>query len=160
MRPGRTTGRSPATRSRVRTRASVRARAAANAALEARTHPAEHRALAALLLGAGVLHLLRPRAFDPIVPRWLPGAQRSWTLGSGVAEIAVGLAVTDPRTRRLGGLAAAGLFAAVFPANVWMAWLWRRKPWPMRVAALARLPLQVPLVAWGLRVAHAAAPRG
>lgn len=150
---------SPA-RSRVRTRASVRARAAANAALEARADPAEHRALSALLLGSGLMHLVRPRVFDSIVPRWLPGSRRTWTLGSGVVELAVGLAVADPRTRRLGGLAAAGLFVAVFPANVWMAWLWRRKPWPMRVAALARLPLQVPLVAWGLRVAHAAAPRG
>jgi uncharacterized membrane protein len=122
--------------------------------------PGEHRALAAVLLGSGLTHLVRPRVFDSIVPRWLPPSRRFWTVVSGLAEIGVGLALVDPRTRRAGGYAAAGLFVAVFPANVWMAWLWRRKPWPYRLGALARLPLQVPLVAWGLRVARAAAPRG
>lgn len=120
--------------------------------------PAEHRALAAVLVGSGVMHLLRPRVFDAIVPRWLPPSRRFWTVSSGVAEVAVGLAVADPRTRRLGGFAAAGLFVAVFPANVWMAWLWRDRPVPHRVVALARLPLQLPLVAWGLRVARSTVP--
>lgn len=122
--------------------------------------PAEHRALAALLLVSGVGHLVRPRPFDSIVPRWLPPSRRFWTTASGLAEIGTGLAVAAPPTRRAGGLAAALLFVAVFPANVWMVWLWRRKPWPYRVGALARLPLQAPLVAWGLRVSRAAAPGG
>ena len=122
--------------------------------------PGEHLPLAAALLGSGVAHLVRPAPFDSIVPRWLPPSRRFWTVGSGLAEVATGLLLLRPQTRRAGGLAAAGLFVAVFPANVWMAWLWRHKPWPYRVAAIARLPLQVPLVAWGLRVARAAAPRG
>ena len=58
-----------------------------------------------------------------------------------------------PRTRRLGGLAAAALFVAVLPANVQMARDWRDRPAPLRLAAYARLPLQVPLVVSGLRVA-------
>lgn len=122
--------------------------------------PAEHRALAGMLLVSGVGHLVRPRPFDSIVPRWLPPSRRFWTVVSGLAEIVTGLLLVRPQTRRAGGLAAAGLFVAVFPANVWMAWLWRHKPWPYVVASLVRLPLQVPLVAWGLRVARAAAPRG
>lgn len=120
--------------------------------------PAEHRALAALLVGAGAMHLIRPGQVDSIVPRWLPLPRRFWTVASGLAEIGIGVAVADRRTRRLGGFAAAGLFVAVFPGNLWMAWLWRHKPWPYRVAVLARLPLQVPLVAWGLRVARSATP--
>lgn len=123
-----------------------------------RVGPAEHRALAVTLVGSGVGHLVSPRAFDAIVPRWLPPSRRFWTVASGLAEIAVGLAVAAPSTRRVGGYAAAGLFVVVFPANVWMAWLWRRRSWPYRVGALARLPLQAPLVAWGVRVARA--PRG
>lgn len=122
--------------------------------------PGEHRALAGLLLVSGVGHLVRPLPFDSIVPRWLPPSRRFWTVVSGLAEIAVGLLLVRPETRRAGGLAAAGLFVAVFPANVWMVWLWRHRPWPYVVGALARLPLQLPLVAWGLRVARAAAPRG
>jgi uncharacterized membrane protein len=145
---------------RTASRFSARTGTQARARAEARTSPAEHRALSAMLIGSGIGHLVRPAFFDQIVPRRLPPSQRFWTLASGVAEIGVGLAVADPRTRRAGGYAAAGLFVAVFPANVWMAWLWRRKPLPYRVGALARLPLQVPLVAWGLRVARSAAPRG
>ena len=122
--------------------------------------PGEHLPLAVVLLGAGVGHLVRPAVVDSIVPRWLPPSRRFWTLGSGLAEIAVGLMLLRPQTRHAGGLAAAGLFVAVLPGNIWMAWLWRHKPWPYRVGAIVRLPLQVPLVAWGLRVARAAAPRG
>lgn len=113
-------------------------------------------ALAGLLTVTGVLHFARPRPFDKIMPRSLPGDPRTWTYVSGAAELAVAAAVIHPRTRRLGGLAAAGLFAAVFPANVRMAVDWRHaKPVP-RALAYGRLPLQIPLVWWGLRVARAA----
>ncbi|GAA2746824.1 DoxX family protein [Kitasatospora cinereorecta] len=110
------------------------------------------RLLSGLLLGAGVAHFAAPRPFDAIVPRVLPGSPRTWTYLSGAAELAVGAAIALPRTRRAGALAAAGLFAAVFPANVKMAYDWRHRPAPLRAAALARLPLQAPLVAWALRV--------
>ncbi|WP_405020973.1 hypothetical protein OHV05_32935 [Kitasatospora sp. NBC_00070] len=112
--------------------------------------------LAGLLLGAGAAHFARPGQFDAIVPRALPGEPRAWTYASGVAELALGAAVAVPRTRRLGALAAAGFFVAVFPANAKMAYDWRHRPTPQRVTALARLPLQVPLVLWALRVRRAA----
>ncbi|WP_035840393.1 DoxX family protein [Kitasatospora azatica] len=112
------------------------------------------RLLSGLLLVAGVAHFAVPRPFDDIVPRSLPGEPRTWTRLSGVAELAVGAAIAYPRTRRAGALAAAGLFAAVFPANVKMAYDWRHRPAPLRAAAVARLPLQIPLVAWALRVAR------
>ncbi|WP_037599809.1 DoxX family protein [Streptacidiphilus rugosus] len=112
------------------------------------------RLLSGLLLGMGIAHFAMPRPFDTMVPDALPGSARSWTYLSGVAELAVGAAVASPRTRRAGALAAAGLFVAVFPANVQMAYDWRHHPKPLRAAALARLPLQVPLVAWALRVSR------
>jgi len=113
-------------------------------------------ALAGLLAGSGVLHFLRPRPFDSIVPRSLPGSPRTWTYLSGAAELAVAAAVANPRTRALGGLAAAGLFAAVFPANIQMAMDCRNSSPARRAVAYGRLPLQVPLVWWGLRVADSA----
>jgi len=109
--------------------------------------------LAALLATSGVAHFVAPKPFDAIVPRALPGRPRTWTYLSGAAELAVAAALVVPRTRRLGGLAAAGLFVAVLPANVQMARDWRTRPAPLRLAAYARLPLQVPLVVSGLRVA-------
>ncbi len=110
--------------------------------------------LAALLVVTGVTHFARPQPFDRIMPRSLPGSPRTWTYLSGVAELAVATTVAHPRTRRLGGWAAAGLFAAVFPANVRMAIDWRHAPPGRRAIAYGRLPLQVPLILWGLRVAR------
>lgn len=101
------------------------------------------------------MHFVRPEPFDGIVPRALPGDARTYTYVSGVAEIAVGLALAVPRTRRIGGAAAAALFLAVFPANVQMAVTWLRSnrisP-AAKAVAVARLPLQIPLVTEALEV--------
>ena len=118
--------------------------------------PSSARLLVGLLATAGVTHFAAPRLYDQIVPQVLPGSARAWTYGSGAVELAVAAAVALPRTRRVGALAAAGLFAAVFPANVKMAVDWRAKPLPLRTAAYARLPVQAPLVWWALRVSRAA----
>jgi uncharacterized membrane protein len=117
--------------------------------------------LAGLLAAAGVTHFLRPEPYDAIVPRALPGSPRTWTRASGAAELALAAAVALPATRRTGALATAGFFAAVFPANVKMAYDWRHRPTPYKAAAYGRLPLQAPLVWWALRAARAArsAPR-
>ena len=115
---------------------------------------ASARNLVTLLGSAGVLHFVAPRPFDQIVPQGLPGGPRTWTYLSGVAELACAAAVAAPRTRRLGALASAGLFAAVFPANVKMAIDWRTRPAPLRTVAYARLPLQIPLFLWALKVAR------
>jgi len=83
-----------------------------------------------------------------------------WTYVSGVAELAVAVTIANPKSRREGGLAAAALFVAVFPANVKMARDWSDRPAPAKVAAVGRLPLQVPLVWWALKVAGSAAKKG
>src|SRR5699024_4393252 len=80
--------------------------------------------LATLLGAAGVLHFARPAPFDSIVPPALPGPARTYTYASGAAELATAALLAVPRTRRLGGIAAAALFVAVFPANLQMAYDW------------------------------------
>jgi uncharacterized membrane protein len=66
-----------------------------------------------------------------------------------------------PRTRRAGGLAAAVLFAAVLPGNVQMAIDARRSDsTAYRVGTLLRLPMQLPLILWALRVRRAAGRSG
>lgn len=113
-----------------------------------------------MLIGIGVGHFLAPKPFDTIVPAELPGSQRFYTLASGVAEVGVGTMLLVPRTRRLGALAAAALYVAVFPANINMVRLWKDKPWPMRAAALARLPMQLPMVTRALAIRRNAPRRG
>jgi uncharacterized membrane protein len=116
-------------------------------------------ALAGLLAAAGITHLAKPKPYDRIVPRALPGSARQWTYGSGVVELATAAAIAHPRTRYAGAGAAAGLFVAVFPANVKMARDWRGRGTAARTAAYARLPLQAPLVAWALSVRRQAEPK-
>ena len=112
--------------------------------------------LSGLLAGMGVLHFAVPRPFDAMIPPVLPGSPRGWTQVSGVAELAVAAAVALPATRRRGALAAAGLFAAVFPANVQMAYNWRNASAPKRALAFGRLPLQAPLLGWAFSVSRGA----
>ena len=114
-------------------------------------------ALAALLGVAGVTHFATPKPYDAIVPRALPGEPRTWTYASGVAELAVAAALAVPKTRKAGGLLAAGLFAVVFPANVKMALDYRDKAPRAKAIAWGRLPLQLPLIIWALRVRRSAA---
>ncbi len=110
--------------------------------------------LAAMLATTGTLHFVAPEPFDTIVPRSLPGPRRRWTHLSGAAELGVAAAIAVPRSRRVGGLAAAALFAAIFPANVQMAVDWRHKALPYRLLAWSRLPLQLPLIVWALRASR------
>ncbi|OHU20749.1 hypothetical protein BKG76_08235 [Mycobacteroides franklinii] len=108
--------------------------------------------LAAVLLGVGVVHFVAPKPFDAIVPAELPGDARFYTYASGVAELGTGALLLAPKTRRLGGTIAALLFIAVFPANVNMVRLWWNKPLPLKLGAIARLPLQIPMITEALKV--------
>ena len=108
--------------------------------------------VASMLLGVGTLHFLAPKPFDTIVPAELPGEARFYTYASGVAELSIGALLLPRRTRRLAATAATLLFVGVFPANVNMVRLWWDKPWPMRIAALARLPLQIPMITTALKI--------
>jgi uncharacterized membrane protein len=105
--------------------------------------------LAAFFVFAGVTHFTNPEFFVAIVPHWLP-APRALVYASGVAEIAGGLAVLPPATRRLAGWWLIALLVAVYPANVQMALEAERwaaagtAPWVL----YARLRVQLLFVAW------------
>lgn len=104
-------------------------------------------AMPAALGAMGVLHFVAPKQFDGLIPPELPGSRRTWTYGSGVAELAVAVLLANRDTRALGGAAATALFVGVFPGNLQMARAWRGKPvWPNQVIAWGRLPLQIPMI--------------
>ncbi len=111
--------------------------------------------MAGMLTTVGILHFAAPKPFDTIVPAELPGSARFYTHASGVAELGTAALLAVPQTRRLGATVAMALFLAVFPANVNMVRLWWGKPWPMRLAAIARLPLQIPMIVLANRVRRA-----
>jgi uncharacterized membrane protein len=101
---------------------------------------------------AGLLHFVKPRAYEAIVPPYLP-APRMLVYASGVAEIAGGAGLMVARVRRPAGWWLVATLVAVFPANVHMAMNPGRFPKvPGGAAALwARLPLQAGFMAWVLR---------
>ena len=101
--------------------------------------------LALLFVAAGVLHFLRPETYLRIMPPALP-APRLLVLLSGAAEVAGGLGLLLPATRRAAGWGLLALLAAVFPANVHMLGLAKALHIPAWVL-WARLPLQ-PLLMW------------
>jgi uncharacterized membrane protein len=107
------------------------------------------RLLGLAFVAAGLNHFLIPRPYRQIVPPWTSRWAGADTIVavSGVAEVAGGLGVLAPFTRRVSGLWLIALLAAVFPANLHMALNpeeFRRIP---RWALYARLPLQ-PLAMW------------
>ena len=106
--------------------------------------------LAGLFTVSGTVHLVAPRVFEPLVPAWVP-AHREVVLVSGVAELACAAGLLVPATRRPAGLASAALLVAVFPGNLQMAADARGRSAGYRLATLARLPLQLPLVRIALR---------
>jgi uncharacterized membrane protein len=112
--------------------------------------------LGLFVLGAGVTHFVNPSFFDAIVPPWLPLGERFWTIVSGLAEVVIGIGVLRRSTRRRAALAAFGLFVAVYPANLYMAWDWRHRPIGEQLISLGRLPIQFLFFAWALSVARAA----
>ena len=103
-----------------------------------------------ILLGAGVGHFIFPSGLDSIVPDVLPGDPRIYTYLSGVAEIAIGLALLAPLSKSVlgkpvklwGAYGAFALFLAVYPANINMAIQWSDRPMPEPLFAYARLPFQ------------------
>ncbi len=110
--------------------------------------------LVVLIFGvAGMLHFVRPRAYEHVMPRWVsakgPFGRRALVHASGAFEILGALGVLYAPTRVAAGWGLVLLLAAVFPANVEMLAAARRghaKPW-VQALFVARLPLQ-PLMMW------------
>ncbi len=111
--------------------------------------------LLVLILGvSGVVHLVRPRVYEPLMPSWVP-AHREVILASGVAELACAAGLAIPATRRPAGWASALLLCCVYPGNLKMAVdAAHSRSIGFRVAAFARLPLQLPMIRWALRAAR------
>lgn len=105
--------------------------------------------LAAFMTAAGANHFWHPAPYVGMMPAVLP-APLALVYVSGVAEIAGGLGLLWPRTRRAAAWGLVLLFLAVFPANVNMAvnhLPLGDRPIP-QVYLWLRLPLQGVLIAW------------
>ena len=110
--------------------------------------------LAAGFAGSGIVHLVRPEVYEPLMPSWVP-AHREVILGSGVAELALALGLVLPPTRRVAGWASVGLLLGVWPGNLQMALDSNRSSSiAFKVAAWGRMPLQIPMIRAALAAAR------
>ena len=107
--------------------------------------------LALFFLGAGIMHFVKPRAYEATVPDALP-LHTEIVYVSGVAEIAGALALLDRRTAPWGAWWLIALLVAVFPANVNMAVNAERFRAVPEALLWLRLPVQALLIAWVWRV--------
>jgi uncharacterized membrane protein len=102
---------------------------------------------------AGTLHFVRPRAYLAIMPPYLP-APLLLVYVSGVAEIGLGAGLLIPSLQKWAAWGLIALLIAVFPANIYM---YQRGSAAFGIpdwALLARLPLQLVLIAWAYRYAR------
>jgi uncharacterized membrane protein len=99
---------------------------------------------------AGIMHFLKTRAYERIMPPYLP-RHRELVYASGVAEIAGGLATMHPSTRRAASAWSIATLITVFPANCHMALepekFEKRIPGG-RTTLYLRLPVQLLFIAW------------
>jgi uncharacterized membrane protein len=100
-----------------------------------------------LYVVAGAGHFLVTRAYFRIMPDYLP-AQRELVLLSGAAEIAGGLGLLVPETRRPAAWGIVVLLIAIFPANLWMVQHPDRYPSIPLWFLWLRVPIQLPLIWW------------
>ena len=118
--------------------------------------PRDVKQLAAIFGVSGVIHLVRPETYEPIMPDVVP-AHREVILASGVAELLCSAGLLHPRTRRLAGWASVALLLGVFPANIKMAMDANRADSSgFKAAAWGRLPLQLPMIRSAWKAAHSA----
>lgn len=116
-----------------------------------RTTPSQ-RVLGASFIAAGTNHFVMPRAYEAIMPPYLP-YHRAAVAISGAAEIVGGAGMLAPPLRGFARWWLIALLVAVFPANLYMATnphdvkgldLNRIPRWTL----WARLPLQLVLIRW------------
>jgi uncharacterized membrane protein len=111
--------------------------------------------LAAIFVASGVVHLVRPETFEPIMPRFVP-AHQEIILASGVAELLCAAGLLHPATRKAAGWASLAVLLGVYPANFKMAGdAMQTDNQQFKAVALGRLPLQLPLIRAALRAARA-----
>ena len=112
--------------------------------------------LAAVFVTSGIVHLIRPQSYEPIMPKIVP-AHREVILASGVLELVCAAGLLHPATRRLAGWTSVGVLLGVYPANFKMAGdAMQTNNQQFKAVAIGRLPLQLPLIRAALKAARKA----
>jgi uncharacterized membrane protein len=103
--------------------------------------------LGLMFLGGGIVHMVNPAVYLPMMPDYLPYHLELVYL-SGVIEIVIGAAFFIERYRRLAAWGMIALMIAVFPAHVHMFVHAERFTDVPYAAIVLRMPMQAVLIWW------------
>lgn len=115
--------------------------------------------MAGLYILAGINHFWHPEFYLKIMPPWLPWHEELVFI-SGVAEVALGILLFFPATRRLAAWGIILLLIAVFPANIQMMLDYKAEHNLKLWIAILRLPLQIVLIWWAYLFTKATPAKG
>ncbi|GGO70052.1 DoxX family protein [Nocardioides deserti] len=116
--------------------------------------PLSAKVLATGFTVSGVVHLVKPEVFEPLMPAWVP-AHREVIYASGVAELVCAAGMAMPATRRVAGYASVAVLLGVFPGNVKMAQdSLRTRSTRFKAIAIGRVPMQLPMIRAALKAAR------
>jgi uncharacterized membrane protein len=111
-------------------------------------------ALVGIFAISGVVHLVKPEVYEPIMPKIVP-AHRAVIYASGVAELACAAGLLRPSTRSTAAWASLAVLFAVYPANLKMAIdSSHTSSATFKGIAFGRLPMQLPMVWTAYRTAR------
>jgi uncharacterized membrane protein len=103
--------------------------------------------IALWMIAGGILHLVTPKSFYPIVPDWLP--EGPVVIVSGLVELLIGIGVLIPRTQGAAALGFAALCTLFLPLHLWD--FFRPDPvFSVPVLASVRVGVQLLLIGLGL----------
>jgi uncharacterized membrane protein len=109
--------------------------------------------LSLILLGAGLLHLVRPDLLLPAMPGYIPW-HAFWIAFTGLIEIAAAIGLWIPPVARLTALCLVVYFVAILPAHFHVAMndipmLGLQNPW-----LWVRIPFQLVFIVWAWRLSR------
>lgn len=103
--------------------------------------------MALLYIALGVNHLVNPGVYEPIMPPYLP-AHRFLIYLSGACEIALGILVLVPATRKWAAWAIIAMLLAFMPVHIHMLVHAAEYPGIPYWALVVRIPMQGLFILW------------
>lgn len=113
--------------------------------------------LGGILVFSGINHFLMPDFYLDMMPPFLP-FPLALIYFSGIIEFLFGGMLQIEKTRRLVSLGVIFLFAAIFPANIYMAMTPQNFPNVPVVLSYLRLPMQFILMYWAYTIFRSSLP--
>lgn len=104
--------------------------------------------MAVFYIVAGLNHFRDPVFYLPMMPPWIP-AHETMILLSGVAEVALGIALLFVKTRRLAAWGIIAMLIVFLPVHIYM-YQFRETTFAHlpAIALLLRFPLQLIFIGW------------